>query len=68
MQYNITKRFSRKIVKDYQSMEFMTELSKSVDVSDGEQLIEENRKLFEQAKLLTEADIELCLGGTNVAH
>ena len=56
--FKITKRFSRKISRDYNSCEFVTELSTEVEVETAEQLQEASNKLFEQARILTENDIE----------
>lgn len=55
--YTITKRYSRKISRDWQSMEAMTELTTTVEVSSAEELLAESDKLFLQAKTLTENDI-----------
>lgn len=60
MEYTITKRYARKISINYQSYDFSTELTKTVDVKDGEELLNETTKLFQQAKGLTETDIESC--------
>ena len=73
MEYKISKTCSRKISKDWQSWDFSTTLSKSVDVNSAEELLSEGQKLFEQAKALTELDIknhlsELPEGLPYVAH
>lgn len=59
-QFTITKRFSRKVSKDFQSWEFVTELSRSVEVNSAEDLQKESDKLFNQARGLTELDIDSC--------
>ena len=59
-QFTVTKRFSRKVSKDFQSWEFVTELSRSVEVNSAEDLQKESDKLFNQARSLTELDINSC--------
>jgi hypothetical protein len=54
----ITKRYGRKIVIDYNSWEFLTELEKEVDVKTAEELIAECDKLYKNARALTLRDIE----------
>lgn len=56
--YTITKRYGRKVSKDYQVWEFQTELQKTVEVSNAEELVNECDKLFNQAKGLTDCDID----------
>lgn len=58
MQYHITKTYSENISKNYDSQRFSTTLSKDIDVANAEELQAESRKLFLQAKLLTELDIK----------
>ena len=60
MEYRIAKSYYRKVVVNFQSHEFHTELSKTIDVNSAEELQAENDKLFDQCKALTEADIEKC--------
>lgn len=54
----ITKRYGRRISHDYQSWEFLTEISEDVKVSSKEDLIRENDRLFSQVRCLTLKDIE----------
>lgn len=58
MHYKITKRFGRKISKDYNSYDFSTELSTDVDVDSAEELEKESKKVFSQARELTYQDID----------
>lgn len=58
MEYKITKRYGRKVSIDYQSYDFITELTKTINVNSAEDLINENDKLFNQCVALTETDIE----------
>jgi exonuclease VII small subunit len=59
--YQITKRFTKKVSFNYNSLECSTELTTTVKVDSGEKLLEESNKLYEQAKALTEMDIEKAL-------
>lgn len=54
----ITKRYARKISHDYQSWEFLTEITKDVDANSKEELVVESDKLFSQVKNLTLKDIQ----------
>jgi len=54
----ITKRFGRRISHDYQSWEFLTEISQEVDIKTKEELITESDKLFNAVKNLTLKDME----------
>lgn len=58
MQYTISKTYSTTISINYQSQKFTTSLTKDIDVNSAEELLSESAKLFQQAKLLTEKDIE----------
>jgi hypothetical protein len=60
-EYKITKRYSRKVSRDFQSWEFSTELGKTVEVGSAQELQDENMKLFNQAKGLTDLDIDTCM-------
>ena len=60
-EYKITKRFTKKVSFNYNSLECSTELTNTVNVSSGEELLAESEKLFEQAKTLTNNDIEKAL-------
>ena len=53
----ITKRYGQVVSHDYQSWEFMTEMTKEVEVTSGEQLLTECEKLAKNVRVLTEADI-----------
>jgi hypothetical protein len=55
--FQITKRFGRKVSKDWQSVEAMTELTTTVEVSSAEDLLAASDKLFNQTKTLTENDL-----------
>ncbi len=57
MQYTISKTYMTKISINYQSQQFSTSLTKTVDVNSAEELSAESDKLFQQAKLLTERDM-----------
>jgi hypothetical protein len=57
-QYTITKRYGRKVSRDYQVWEFQTQLTKTIEVETGEEFMNECDKLFTQAKGLTDADID----------
>jgi hypothetical protein len=57
-EYTISKSYSRKVSRDYQSWDFFTALSHTVNVETKEELLAENTKLFKQAKALTDLDIE----------
>lgn len=57
-EYKITKRFTVKLSANYNSLECSTELSTTINVSSGEELLAESDKLFEQAKALTNCDME----------
>jgi len=57
-QITITKRFGRKLTRDYHSWEFMTEMAKVIEVNSAEELLQENDKLFQQVKGLTEQDVD----------
>jgi len=59
-EFKITKRYGRKVSRDYQTWEFLTEMSKTVNVESAEELVNENVKLFNQVKGLTETDIDNC--------
>lgn len=59
--YTITKRFTKKVSFNYNSLECSTELTNTVNVSSGEELLAESEKLFEQAKTLTNNDIQKAL-------
>lgn len=59
-QFTIMKRFSRKVSKDYQVWEFVTELSRTVEVNSAEDLEKESAKLFNQVRGLTELDMDTC--------
>jgi len=54
----ITKRYARKVSHDYQSWEFLTEITKDVEVNSKEELITESDKLFKTVKALTTKDIQ----------
>jgi len=54
----ITKRYARKISHDYQTWEFLTEITKEVKADTKEELIKESDKLFSQVKNLTMKDIQ----------
>lgn len=56
-EYKITKRYSRKVTKDFQSYEAMTEMTTTVEVSSAQELKAESDKLFKQVKVLTENDM-----------
>ena len=60
-EYKITKRFTKKVSFNYNSLESSTELTTTINVSSGEELLAESDKLFEQAKVLTNTDIEKVL-------
>jgi hypothetical protein len=67
--FKITKRFSRKISRNYNSYEFVTELTTDAEVETAEQLQAAADKLFDQAKILTLNDIELTMKeNTNVSN
>jgi len=57
MQYTISKTYMTKMSINYQSQQFSTSLTKTVEVNTAEELASESDKLFQQAKLLTERDI-----------
>jgi hypothetical protein len=56
-EYKITKRYSRKVTKDFQSYEAMTEMTTTVEVSSAQELKAESDKLFKQVKVLSENDL-----------
>lgn len=56
--FTITKRYGRKITQNYQSFDFSSELSTTVEVSSAQELIDANEKLAAQVKWLCERDIE----------
>lgn len=58
MEYKITKSFMRTVTRDFNSFKFQTSLEKTVEIANAEELAKENEKLFEQAKILTERDME----------
>jgi len=58
VEYTISKRYNRKISRDYQAWDFMTSASKTVQVNSAEELEAESVKLFEQVKVLTDIDIQ----------
>lgn len=58
MQYTISKTYSTTISINFQSQKFTTSLTKEIEVNSAEELLTESTKLFQQAKLLTEKDIE----------
>jgi hypothetical protein len=60
-EYTITKRFTKKVSFNYNSLECSTELSHIVNVASGDELLAESEKLFEQAKTLTNNDIQKVL-------
>ncbi len=62
------KRFSRKLTRDYQSYEFSTQLDHTIQVGSGDELQIESDKLFQQAKALTEEDIEKTMGEIHAAN
>ncbi|MCM8820299.1 MAG: hypothetical protein NC925_05850 [Candidatus Omnitrophica bacterium] len=56
----ITKRYERKVTKDWNSWLAGVEITKEYDPSEldtKEKFIEENRKLFEQVRAIVEADL-----------
>ena len=58
MKLKITKRYARKISKDWQTWEFMTEITQEdVEVNSKEELLAESDKLFSKVKGLTDVDI-----------
>jgi len=59
-EFKITKRFSRKITRDYQSWEFMTEITQTENADNLDQVVEKSDKLFGKVKDLTQRDIESC--------
>lgn len=54
----ITKRFARKVSRDYKSVEFMTELTADVEVETPEQLKEASDSLFRQVVERTVEDMK----------
>ena len=60
-EFTITKRFTKKVSFNYNSLECSTELTNTVNVSSGEELLAESDKLFEQARLLVETDLAKAL-------
>lgn len=55
----ITKRYSRTVANDaYQSFGFETVLTETLEVSNREEFIAASDKLYNQAKGLTDLDIE----------
>lgn len=54
----ITKKYTRSVNVDRQIQSFATELTASVEISSKEELLAESRKLFAQAKALTEQDMK----------
>ena len=57
MQYNISKTYSVKVTINYQSQNFSTSLTKTIEVTNAKELLAESDKLFKQAKSLTDRDI-----------
>lgn len=53
----ITKKYERKLTRDYQSFGFLTELSTTIEISSKDELEAASSQLFLRAKSLTEADI-----------
>lgn len=53
----ITKKYTRSVNVDRQIQSFATELTASVEVASKEELLAESKKLFAQAKALTEFDM-----------
>jgi len=60
-EFQLTKRFTKKVSFNYNSLECSTELTTTVKVDSGEKLLEESDKLYQQVKTLTELDIEKAL-------
>jgi hypothetical protein len=56
--FTITKRYGRKITQNFQSFDFGSELSTTIEVSYAQELIDANVKLAAQVKWLCEQDIE----------
>lgn len=54
----ITKKYTRSVNVDRQIQSFATELTASVEVNTKEELVAESKKLFNQAKWLTEQDMK----------
>lgn len=61
-QQTITKSFHRKISRPlptgWESWEFGTTVQETVEVGSAEDIAREHERLFQQAKLLTEIDME----------
>lgn len=68
MQYTISKTYATKITINYQSQNFSTSLTKTIEVNSAQELLAENDKLFQQAKSLTERDIKLAGGAVTAAN
>lgn len=58
MEYRISKSYTRTVTRDFNSFKFQTSLEKTVEVGSAEDLAKESEKLFTQAKMLTERDME----------
>lgn len=58
MKYHITKTYSEGISRNYDTQKFTTTLSKDVEVATADELVAESKKLFLQAKMLTELDMK----------
>lgn len=59
----ITKRYERKVSNDdYQSFGFETTLTETVEVSSKEEFLAASDKLFNQAKGLTDLDVDSAMG------
>jgi hypothetical protein len=56
--FTITKRYGRKVSQNFQSFDFISELTTEVTVVSAQELIDASNKLFLQCKFLTEQDIE----------
>lgn len=54
----ITKKYTRSVNRDRQIWTYATELSATIEVGSKEELVAESKKLFNQAKWLTEQDIK----------
>lgn len=52
----ITKKYTKSVNRDRQITSYATELTATVEVSSKEELVAESKKLFAQAKWLTEQD------------
>jgi len=57
-QITITKRYKQVITVDYNSWEYMTEITRTVEVSNAQELLTASEKLANTVKQLTLADIE----------